>query len=269
MLNFRFLTNLASLQVAEIHKKKQITKFLYSNLFECRHQASTVSLEWLAECISKKAVCDAEPYIVRLNGGMPEEEVDAAPSPASKQNILSMSQIGRSANRKRLNFDDAQAKVAHQQAIDSQLENLLIDEYAKAQPSQSRPAARTSADTEIESPVFKVPQAAEPLNKTVESQFDSEYDSSTSQPVTFLTNMKVFIHGFDRESTDSLADDCEAAGAKVITDVNSSEAVEYLILPLDAMNMNDIKVKPKHVVNHNWLVSIDFIYKQTRIYSFR
>lgn len=235
-----------------------------------RHQASTVSLEWLAECIAKRTVCDAEPYIVRLNAGMPDEEVDAAPSPASKQNILSMSQIGRpAANRKRLNFDETQAKAAaaaHQKTVDSQLENLLIDEYANAQPPP-RPAEATSRAAAAESPdadTFKVPRPAEPLdkssesplNKSSESQFTSEYESSMSQPATFLVGMKVFIHGFDQESTESLVNDCELAGAKVITDVNSTESVEYLILPLDAMTMDGIKVKAKHVVNHNWLVSI-------------
>lgn len=204
--------------------------------------------------MSKKAVCDADAYLVRLNSGKPEEEIDAAPSPASKQNILSMSNIGRSANRKRLNFDEKQAKTTNQQNDDMHLENVLIDEYANAQPMPPKaidePTANKSSD------VFKMPAAAEPLNQTgTESQFDSEYGSTLSEPVTFLANMKVFIHGFDEESTDSLVEDCELAGANVIKDANSTEAVDYLILPLDAMNMNDIKVKPQNIVNHNWLVS--------------
>lgn len=225
-----------------------------------RHQACTVSLEWLAESIAKKTVCDAEPYIVRLNSGKPEEEIDAAPSPASKQNILSMSSIGRQANRKRLNFDDAQSKATIQQTVDNHLENLLIDEYANAQPSQPKAiedppsvadASNKSAD------LFKVPLAAEPLNRTVDSHFESEYESTMSEPATFLTNMKVYIYGFDDESTESLVEDCELAGGKVIQDANSTEAVDYLILPLDAMTMHDIKVEPKHIVNHNWLVGIE------------
>lgn len=224
-----------------------------------RHQACIVSLEWLAESVAKKMVCDSEPYIVRLNSGKPEDEVDAAPSPASKQNILSMSSIGRPANRKRLNFDDTQSKAANKQPVDSHLDTL-IDEYANAQPSQPReiemqPPATNTPNKATD--VFKVPQAAEPLNRTVESNFDSEYESTMSEPATFLTNMKVYVHGFDEDSTYSLIEDCELAGATVLKS-GSTEAVDYLILPLDAMSMKDIHVKPKHTVNHNWLVGIYF-----------
>lgn len=70
----------------------------------------------------------------------------------------------------------------------------------------------------------------------------------------FLENFKVSLHGFDEECQSLLADDCFWAGANVIQDNDYSGEVDLLVMPVDAMIMEGIKVQPKLIVNQLWLV---------------
>lgn len=225
-------------------------------------------MDWLVESILKKCVIDSEKYLFCLNNDKQEEGIDVAPSPASKRNILSMSG-SKQGNRKRLNFDESNTPNAGESYLkdiftektiqneSESIESLLINEYANAQPSINK-ANETVASTSKGGNDFKVPQAlgnsSEQNDEYTESEFDSELSSNTIEPVTFLANLKVHIRGFDVESAESLIEDCKLAGAEVILDTDSTETVDFLILPVDAMTMDHIKVKARNITNHNWLV---------------
>lgn len=73
-----------------------------------------------------------------------------------------------------------------------------------------------------------------------------------SYQVLFLANRTVYIKGFDEESYKSLVHDCQTGGAEVIEDDNYNGTVDFLILPLRAMD--GITVKAKKIVNSNWMV---------------
>lgn len=232
-----------------------------------------MKLEWLVESIEQKtAVTDCDQFLYRLNNGkqneLPEE---AAPSPASKRNILSMSgSSGKRVHRTRLNFDDSSSTpskvpnvepLACKQPITNEnAEDQMIDQYLNAVETVAKPSTPKQA---IEA--FKVPSAqALPaqaaavfatVSGSTESESQSEYSSTMPELMDFLANLKVYVTGFDDESHDSLVNDCTNAGAEIIFDENYKGKVDYMILPIDYMTMDGIKIKAKHLVNHNWLVS--------------
>lgn len=236
-----------------------------------------MKLEWLVECIGRKVAVDCDPYIYHLIGtkakAMADEQA-TAPSPASKRNILLMSQTSKQATPKRLNFGDANSSLngsknvspndrsMNAQTDKERAEDEIIDQYLQAQkpPTVQEPVAGPSKITDG----FKVP--AQPPAQTTQAsvgsentESDSEFDYTASSgaynQIMFLANLKVHIRGFDKESHESLVEDCRIAGAEVIEDNNYKGTVDYLILPVDAITMDGITVKAKKMVNHNWLVS--------------
>lgn len=237
-----------------------------------------MKLEWLVECIDRKVAVDCDPYIYHLNGtkakAMADEQA-TAPSPASKRNILLMSQTSKQATPKRLNFGDTNSSLNGSKNVSpvdrsmaartdkERAEDEIIDQYLQAQkpPAVQEPVAGPSRIADG----FKVP--AQPPAQTTQAsvgsentESDSEFDySSSANQIMFLSNLKVHIRGFDNESHESLVEDCRIAGAEVIEDNNYKGMVDYLILPVDAITMDGITVKAKKMVNHNWLVS-DAIY---------
>lgn len=212
-----------------------------------------------------------------LNNGKSNAIADdqsAAPSPASKRNILLMSQTSKQGTPKRLNFDSnslllntttpteestikSQAQLAKIQAEDE-----IIDQYLKAPPPQPQlPAQEKEPEKPSSEPVastsngvFKVP-AQPPAASESDFESESDFSATLNNPVLFLNNLKVFIKGFDTESHELLVNDCQIAGAEVIENDNYKGTVDFLILPVDAVTKDGIHVKAKTTVNHNWLVS--------------
>lgn len=243
-----------------------------------------MKLDWLVESISNKVAVDSDKFVYQLNNGKPNAMADeqaTAPSPASKRNILLMSgQTPKQATPKRLNFNDSNASILKDQSMNektmtpnsimAQPEDEIIGQYlrapapvAKKVPPPAIVQAKVSAPEPVAGPSkqhdgFKVP--AQPISACESDNFsdldsESEYASNVNQ-VMFLASMKVFISGFDLDSHESLVEDCRIAGAEVIDDKDFSGAVDILILPVDAVSMEDIKAKAKIIVNHNWLVRI-------------
>lgn len=153
------------------------------------------------------------------------------------------------------------------------MDDEIIDQYLQAPPPSeaAAPIATTSNVNQITEPVagpsnaggaFKIP--AQPRSKddmeNERTDLDSElqFDSTALSQLMFLEKLTVHIHGFDKESHESLAEDCIMAGADVIEDKDYSGVVDLLILPVDAMTMEGIAVQAKCIVNHNWMVSAPF-----------
>lgn len=255
------------------------TKQTCYKLFSSLYSAALVKLDWLVESIAKKTAIDSDKFIYQLNGSKANAVADeqvTAPSPASKRNILLMSQTSKQGTPKRLNFDgnspmpngqspNEESTLQSQDRLKrAQAEDELIDQYLKA---PAPVPTVTQAPIPVAGPsrandVFKVPAQppthSESTNNTfvtdLESESESEFSNTMHQPVLFLANLKVFIKGFDNESHESLVEDCVSAGANVIEDDNYKGTVDFLILPVDAVTMNGINVKAKKIVNHNWLV---------------
>lgn len=225
-------------------------------------RAILVKLGWLVESIAKKqAITECDKYLYRLMSNKANDIGDEganAPSPASKQSILSMngslSKPDTQRNRRRLLFpsdrDDEDKTVTSSDSDAPNEDNIMIDQYLFA------PAGR---DTE-----FKVPQPlasvaqpkadAQPVNETVQSEGESDF-SLTFTERNFLTGFVVSVIGFDSESSEMLTADCKAAGAVVINDDNFGGSVDYLICAIDIMSLDGVQMQPKNIVNHNWLVS--------------
>lgn len=247
------------------------------------YSATLVKLEWILESILQKSVADCDRFIYQLNAGKSNPIVDdhvAAPSPASKRNILLMSgQTPKNATPKRLNFNDSTVSTPKNQSptdngndsdhSKDQADDELLDEYLQAPMASEVPVPiPVSSKPPSKEPVagpsnaddgFKVP--AQPRSKDdieanrTDLDSDMNFDSTALSQLTFLDKMKVHIQGFDKESHESLVDDCKMAGAEIIDDDSYSGTVDLLILPVDAMTMDGITIKAKCIVNHNWLVS--------------
>lgn len=237
--------------------------------------AILVKLDWLVDSIAKKTAVDADKYVYHLNNGKSKaiaDEQATAPSPASKRNILLMSQSSKQGTPKRLNFD---ANSSKDQTLEGNNNTTLVSQTANKPPHGedeiigqyliapapppapkepakivSEPVAGPSKPNEL----FKVPAQPAPTNES-EFETDSEFGSTMNDHVMFLAKQKVFIRGFDTESHESLVEDCKIAGAEVIEDDEYTGMVDFLILPVDAITMEGVKVKAKTIVNHNWLVS--------------
>lgn len=257
---------------------------LIHTVFVHFHSATLVKLEWILESILKKTVADCDRFIYQLNAGKSNTMADdqaAAPSPASKRNILLMSQTSKHATPKRLNFNDSNASTSKNQSPNDsasilphskdQADDELIGQYLQAAPptvseaivpiavATKSPTVEAIAGPSNADGAFKVP-AQPPSKDDIENNktdLDSELNSDLTElsQLTFLDKIKVHIHGFDKESHESLVEDCKIAGAEVIEDDNYSGTVDLLILPVDAMTMDGITIKAKCIVNHNWLVS--------------
>lgn len=251
-----------------------------------------MKLEWILESIKQKSVADCDRFIYQLNAGKSNAVADesaAAPSPASKRNILLMSgQTPKQGTPKRLNFNDQNSPKSKDQSpnqstskpqhTNNEIDDALIDQYLQAPappapiPARKEPepvppmTTRTTTIEPVAGPSnadagFKVPAQPAPRarddsesDRTDLDSEQSEFSSAMASQVTFLNKLKVYIRGFDEESQVSLVEDCKLAGADVIEDNNYTGEVDLLILPVDAMTMEGIVVKPKCIVNHNWLV---------------
>lgn len=250
--------------------------------------AILTKLDWLVECILRKVAVDCDPYLYHLTSNKAQAMADeqaTAPSPASKRNILLMSQTSKQGTPKRLNFNDSNSsmnasknespsdKTLLSQTNKEQAEDDLIDQYLNAQPAPAPvPAAvrepvagpsKAKDDNNFKVPAQPQPQAqaqvqAQSLQQSsndTESEYDSEYDYTPNSAIKFLANLKVMFRGFDSESHESLAEDCQIAGAEIIDDDNYKGTIDFLIMPVDAMSMHGTNVKAKQIVNQNWLVS--------------
>lgn len=223
-----------------------------------------MKLQWLADSITAKtAIADCQKYVYRLNGKQNEIDDDGAtaPSPASKRNILSMSgMLSKNANPKRLNFDGNTSTTGtpnKQTAADS-LENLILDQYMNADDIPAPVPNATSTSDEFKVPKSveqpQIPQASTDSVSNIGSEL-STMESEDVPAVRYLDKLKIYIHGFSDDSTETLIEDCEQAGAEIYSNQNFQGTVDYLIVPMDVMTMENVTVKAKHVVNQNWLVN--------------
>lgn len=223
-----------------------------------------VKLQWLADSIAAKtAIADCQQYIYRLNGKQSDIDDDgaSAPSPASKRNILSMSgMLSKNANPKRLNFDgNPQTNgTPNKQTAADNLENLILDQYMNPDdiPAPIPIAPTTSNQFKVPKSVDQpaIPQASTDSVSNIGSE-ESTIESQDVPAVRYLDKLKIYIHGFSDDSTETLIEDCEKAGAEVYLNQNYQGTVDYLIIPMDVMTMDNITVKAKNIVNQNWLVS--------------
>lgn len=253
--------------------------------------AALVKLDWLVESIAQKTAADSDRFIYQLNAGKPNtvaDEQSTAPSPATKRNTLLMSQSSTVGTPKRLDSDANQSKDqsprndltlvsqdASKKRVQAQ-EDDIIDQYLKAPAPVSvaaketvekapEPIAGTSKATEVfkvpaqpsamTKPTATAPSTAQDASRFTDFDSESEFSATLNHQLLFLTNLKVFIKGFDIKRHESLVEDCRTAGAQVIEDDNYKGMIDFLILPVDAITMNGISVKAKRIVNHNWLVS--------------
>lgn len=228
-----------------------------------------LKLDWLVESIAKKgAIMDYERFLYRLGGAGKSadavEEANSAPSPASKRNILSMTGNAMKPKQRRLDFQNneepnkANTSVTSELSrtnvpLDENMENLILDQYLNASVNKDKSMFKMPAP---------VAAAAKPAPEPAKSNYVSmnrselSIDFDDSEPeLNFLEGKTVHIHGFDEDSIAALVYDCELAGATLITDDNYSQTVDYMIVAIDIMSLENMKIKARNIVNHHWLVS--------------
>lgn len=201
-----------------------------------------------------------------MNGKQNEIDDDemrlvTAPSPARKRNILSMSgMLSKNANPKRLNFDGnaPTSETLNKQTAADNLENLILDQYMNSDdiPAPLPVPSSTSNQFKVPKSVDQapIPQASTDSVSDIGTE-ESTIESEDLPPVRYLDKLKIYIHGFSDDSTETLIEDCEQAGAEVYLNQNFQGTVDYLIVPMDVMTLENISIKAKHIVNQNWLVS--------------
>lgn len=221
-----------------------------------------VTLDWLAESIKhKQSIANCDPYLYKLNPSKSKEKAEEAadvPSPASKKNILSMTGNFKVPKPKRLDFKSSEAENNANKSIfqiqgddipnDEHLEDLLLDQYINADTTVSSALDKENVEHLEE-------QQQNELEKPNFTYSENQYTYEASEELSFLNNLTVHIQGFDEESSELLIQDCRAAGANVILDENYQGIVDYLIVSLDILSLENIRIKAKNVVNQNWLVS--------------
>lgn len=208
-----------------------------------------------------------------------ELENQETPSPASKKNILYLTnnanESGKKGKPKKLSFNEAE----NNPNVSNLADDLVLDQYLAVESrlniSITSPPAnkstRPNSDNENSPtampppPVPNMPAAAVRTTSTTSVTTTSSNDSDSrlfdtqpasselTQNLDFLVGKTVCVLGFDTESHDHLVMYCEAAGAEIIANIR--RPVDYLITSVDKMSLADIHVQPKYTVNHNWLVS--------------
>lgn len=241
-------------------------------MFLIYSSAPILKLNWLVESIAKKQpVPENEALMYKLRSTKSADlDVQDAPSPASKKNILSMSGSASvfKVPRRKLGFNDCgpddSPNAPHNDQGENEkaddVEDIMLDQYlvADAQPGVPLPALPPKElITKIPTPtaVDRTTAQAPAANSSSESRaFDSEMSSQYTENPDFLVNTTVCIHGFDKESTDILIHDCKLAGAEVVQ-AGELRSVNYLITSMDVMTLEGVTVDAEHLVNQNWLVS--------------
>lgn len=226
-----------------------------SLLKEKRIDAPIVTLHWLVESlIQKQAIVDCGPFLYLLHSNKPTDLVDAdAPSPATKKSIMSMNNSFKKPNPKKLVFPTAQEEKRTTDA-GSDSEDLLLDQYihslSKAGEGNKANSSGGSVNSDKEENAKKPEEQGRSSASICAS---SEFTSEFTETVDFLRGKSVHIRGFDKESSELLIQDCRSVGAEVILDENYGGVVDYLIVSMDILTIDDIRVKAKTIVNQNWL----------------
>lgn len=246
-----------------------------------------LTLNWLIDSIEQKqAVQELDSYLYKMKTKKAIElENHDTPSPASKKNILYLTNASESATKKgkpkKLSFNETEnnPNVSNLAQANHNDDDLVLDQYlavgTRVNISVTSPSANKSMRPESDNekspsampppPVPHAPAAAVRTTSTVSVATASSNDSDSrifdtqqhtselTQNLDFLIGKTVCVTGFDTESHDHLVMYCEAAGAEIIN--NSRCSVDYLITSVDKMTLADIHVEPRYTVNHNWLVS--------------
>lgn len=252
-------------------------------IFPLNHSAVMLKLDWLVESIANKgAIMDYERFLYRLGGtgksADAAEEANSAPSPASKRNILSMTGNAMKPKQRRLDFQNneetnkANASIASELSrtsvpADENMENLILDQYLNASVNKEKPTFKMPAPVAVAAAAATAAKPAPepttsnyvPMNR---SELSINFDDSSAAGLTdsepelnFLEGKTVHIYGFDEDSFAALVYDCELAGATLVSDDNHSQIVDYMIVAIDIMTLENVKIKARNIVNHHWLVS--------------
>lgn len=233
-----------------------------------------VTLDWLLESIRQLQPAPEYPFVYTITTtttssstsslenltfiGAGADQGDASvhhASPASKKNIESMTSIRRRTPQPRrlvLNSSSNEgdnSKTTNKNQLIADRESTLLAQYANAAASTSmgppptRPAPGPSA------------AAAAVGNRGLPSVLvDDLIELDSVFEARFLIGKKVAMHGFIDDSINLMAQEMRAAGGELMDEHYDGE-LDYLIVPIDVLQMDDINVRAKNIVNELWLVS--------------
>lgn len=216
---------------------------------------SLVTLEWLIASIEQKQPANERPYLFKLSTNTkptPEQDLPTVASPASKKNIMSMNKSMNSSIRKtlvprRLEMDPTAKPVPDE---DGNEETNLLQQYL-VPPSE--PSSKQLSPIQMPAPSAPGPSKIvgnSSLSNFTDSRSDGE---SNADNMDLLKGLTFHLHGFSEESAEELEVDINTAGGTVVPKTYKG-VIDYLMVPTDVMQI-EVKLRAKHTVNENWIVS--------------
>lgn len=195
-----------------------------------------LKIDWLAESIAERQPASELRHIFPLTLEQPStilQENNAMPSPSTKKAIQSMNasfKTPKAVARRLILPDD----MPNQNEKDQLLSQYLDNQQAPEPLAMARPPLPSSS-----------------VNHETDR---TAYETSTeTQNLTFLHGLTVSIYGFTTESTHIVESRCHHAGATIVPSESSNSCVDYLIVPVDVMGIDEVSVKYKLIVNDLWL----------------
>lgn len=168
-------------------------------------------------------------------------------SPASKKNMASMSSTFRKPQPRRLQMDDE--LVQAQAVAQATAESDLLQQYLVApEPAPTLPPVAAAVDVGV---VARSDTSKSSHGETSATASDA---TGADETVQYFSGLTFFVEGFTAESEETLVEDIEMAGGKMVS-ARFEGTVDYVIVPMDIFRPEEVKMKGRHMVNEHWVVS--------------
>lgn len=245
------------LSIKERYLKNRSTNYLDVHQIDriFVRSVSILTFDWLISSINGKAPAKENDFCYNLceSSRKSDESVAGAASPSSKKSIRSMTHSFRQPMPKKgrkLEFNDKTTTAA-----ENVEEQTLVSRYLENVAPEPANVERKTENAVIPS-VLPLPQPAvshESASKNVDTQFSFASNTET-EDVSFLVDTTFCIDGFGAEMNVEFTNQIINAGGKVI-DINEERHVDFLLVPVDILALNDMKIQPQNIVTELWLVS--------------
>ncbi|XP_059622588.1 DNA topoisomerase 2-binding protein 1-B-like [Phlebotomus argentipes] len=183
-------------------------------------QCKIVTLDWLLESHRLKHPAEEEKYMMLVKRVPPESE---QPSPASKKSIEAMNASFKrpAVPRRILDLGEGPSKV--------------IQKYL--------PTAETTNSS--------LTSVSQHNNNATNETYNSNVDPQDVEMLTFLEDTTFYLYGYEDENPQAVKDVENALG--IVVDATFKGTVDYILVPVEALEKIDPPVKGTNIVNDLWL----------------
>lgn len=158
-----------------------------------------------------------------------------------------MSSSFRKPQPRRLQMDDE--LVQQRAAAQANAESDLLQQYLVAPvPAPEPEPAKTAI-----SPAAAV--ARSDTSKSSHGETSATDATGADETVQYFAGLTFFVDGFTAESEETLVEDIEMAGGKMVS-ARFKGTVDYVIVPMDIFRPEEVQMKGRQMVNEHWVVSV-------------